>query len=265
MAPADQSRPKTLRLGGRLIAYDCPVAPSRRQGLPLLFVHSSSFDRTIWRPLLERFTAAHTPIAIDLPGHGDSEGPACERIEHCRDFVKALADALDLERIVLIGHSFGGAIAQDYALAYPSQVRALALISTSLKFGTKPEQIEHWRGNLSEFKRIKEQTAEASEDATLPVLKALRDYRARIPLESQLADMAAMSQWSNEARFAETGCPIALITGDRDMLLDAHKRMHGLAPHATMVVLPRLGHLMVLEQPGAIADAIARWLATLPR
>lgn len=92
----------------------------------------------------------------------------------------------------------------------------------------------------------------------------LRAYRERISVDTQLADMAALSRWTAEIRFSAIQAPMALITGEQDILLENHRRMHRVAPHASMIILPKVGHLMLLEDPTAITKAIANWIASFP-
>ena len=83
-----------------------------------------------WPPQLRRL-AGMTVYALDLPGHGNSPGSGLQSIEAYRDSVFAFAEALNLPRSVVAGHSMGGAIALDMALQAPKRLAGLILLGTS--------------------------------------------------------------------------------------------------------------------------------------
>src|SRR5437667_5995364 len=92
-----------------------------RGGLPVLFVHGNGGNRTQWKAQLEHLRQTRRAVAFDLRGMGDSEpaGDADYSVAGFSQDVAAIADALGLERFVLAGHSFGGAVVADYAGKHP--------------------------------------------------------------------------------------------------------------------------------------------------
>jgi pimeloyl-ACP methyl ester carboxylesterase len=88
--------------------YDC-----RGAGSPLLFIHGLTFDRSTWGPIVEQLTDRFTCVAVDLPGHGESQGPH-RRVDDVALAVHHLLGGLAIEAPVVIGHSMGGAIAAGY-------------------------------------------------------------------------------------------------------------------------------------------------------
>jgi len=94
------------------------IADHREPGstrAPTLLIHGAGDSRLIWPGSLRRLPEADA-IALDLPGHGKSPGPARDQVEDYAADVIALLDALRIDRAVLCGHSMGGAIAQQIAL-----------------------------------------------------------------------------------------------------------------------------------------------------
>jgi len=78
--------------------------PAPRKGKFLLFVHGASGNHRTWSNQLAFFFKEHIPIAIDPPGHGESEGAGADEIGGYRDFLKAFVDELSLGRFPLCGH-----------------------------------------------------------------------------------------------------------------------------------------------------------------
>ena len=110
-----------IQVNGERAFYASPhdVAGGDRRGKTVLLVHGARSNHRIWAPQLQALARRHTPIAMDLPGHGESEGSGSTNVSEYRDFVKALVDALGLESFVIVGHSMGGSIALDFTLNYP--------------------------------------------------------------------------------------------------------------------------------------------------
>jgi pimeloyl-ACP methyl ester carboxylesterase len=93
---------------------------SHGTGTPVVLLHGLTFDRTSWRPIIDRLGDDIHTIAIDLPGHGESAGPPCSADEGAAQ-VHALLGELGIERPIVVGHSMAGAIALIYAGKYPTR------------------------------------------------------------------------------------------------------------------------------------------------
>ena len=100
--------------------YDC-----RGAGPPLLFIHGLTFDRSTWDPIVERLAGRFTCVAVDLPGHGTSEGPP-RGLDDIAAAVNHLLGELAVEAPVVVGHSMGAAIASIYAAHHGT--RGLVLV-----------------------------------------------------------------------------------------------------------------------------------------
>ncbi len=117
--------------GGRPFDAELPV---------LIFLHGAGMNHSMWA-LQSRYFAYHgyNVLAVDLPGHGRSEGPALTAIGDMADWVLRLVDAVDAKEAALVGHSMGTFIALEAAAKAPERVRALGLIATGLKMPVHPE------------------------------------------------------------------------------------------------------------------------------
>jgi pimeloyl-ACP methyl ester carboxylesterase/SAM-dependent methyltransferase len=87
-------------------------------GVPVLLLHGLTFDRTTWRPIIERLGAGVRTLAIDLPGHGETGGGPCS-LSEVAELVHRLLGDLGIERPLVVGHSISGAIASIYGGTYP--------------------------------------------------------------------------------------------------------------------------------------------------
>jgi pimeloyl-ACP methyl ester carboxylesterase len=101
-------------------------------GLPVLLVHSFAGSTAHWKSQLSHLRQRRRAIAMDLRGHGRSDAPpdGAFSIPALAHDVAAVADALELRRFVLVGHSMGGSAAAAYAGEHPQRLRGLVLAGT---------------------------------------------------------------------------------------------------------------------------------------
>jgi pimeloyl-ACP methyl ester carboxylesterase len=97
------------------------------------FVHGALLDHGVWT-LLARWCANHgyAAVAVDLPGHMRSEGPALTSVEAMADWLLAALDAAGVRRAVLVGHSMGSLIALEAAARAPERASALVMMGTAV-------------------------------------------------------------------------------------------------------------------------------------
>jgi len=109
--------------GGKAFASDGPC---------IAFIHGALNDHSVWT-LLARWYAHHGArvLAVDLPGHGRSEGPALPSVEALADWLLALLDAAGVARAHLVGHSMGSLVALEAASRAPERAAGLVMIGTA--------------------------------------------------------------------------------------------------------------------------------------
>lgn len=114
----------------------CYFKTTRLDGRPtVIFLHGLSANHTTWVNIMERLAEnGYNTIAPDIRGHGESDKTK-ERLRYLleifSDDLELIAKNEGLEKFVLVGYSFGGGIAIDYAIKHPSRVRRLILVSTN--------------------------------------------------------------------------------------------------------------------------------------
>ena len=117
-----------------------PFDPSKPT---LVFIHGVLNDHSVWI-LQTRYFAHHgfNVLAVDLPGHGKSEGSCPKSVEEAAEFILALLDAAGVKRAALIGHSWGSLIALHTASLAPERVSQLALVGTAFPMKVSPALLD---------------------------------------------------------------------------------------------------------------------------
>lgn len=220
----------------------------------LLFVHGWTCRRSYWRPQLEHFSDAHAVAAVDLPGHGDSGSGArsCWGVEPLALDVAACVRALGANKVVLVGHSMGGAVALEAARRLGATVAAVVLADTFVidYGGLSPDTVEAFFAPFAQdfaaaMAHLVEQTATAATPAALKG-RLVRDMSAADPAWA-LPLWRDLLTWSPRAAFAELRVPLYAING---ALIPPSARER-CAPCVVETIIPGAGHFLHMENAAA--------------
>ena len=127
---------------GLRIAYDHRRPPSDDGRGRVIYIHGTGCTGRVFERHLAVVAAAHEVVAIDLPGHGASEGSGFRGVADHAFFTAGLIAHLGWERCVVAGHSLGGGIALAMAVYFPRLVEGLLLIDTGARLRVDPAIIE---------------------------------------------------------------------------------------------------------------------------
>lgn len=249
----------TLNVNGRALHY----AETGRGSPALVLVHGAGGSHATWTRQLEGLADCARVIAIDLPGHGASEGDGCRSVGDyaavVREFLVALGGP-----VVLGGHSMGGAITQTLALAAPADLRGVVLVGTGARLRVFPKLFELMARDYAEgVEFLNGHAWSPSADAALPAAgrRALLETRATVTV----GDFTACDGFDAMAAVAAIRLPALVIAGEDDRLTPP-KYAEFLAasiPGARLVRIARAGHYLPLERPDEVNRAIGDFLAGL--
>jgi 3-oxoadipate enol-lactonase/4-carboxymuconolactone decarboxylase len=227
----------------------------------VLLLHGGGFDLRIWEHCAQALSRRHRAVSLELPGHGDSTGPAVHDVADGARLIEALRERLGVERWIFVGHSMGGAIAQQYHRLFPGRVAALGLISTAPHFGLDPAVVQQWRGAGVEYSRER-LDAIVGPDASEALRQHVLALRDRMTPGSVLGDLDTCASWDGRARAFDLDLPVLLISTPHDLpvLQAATRAWSEKLPRAECVWIPDAGHMMLVEQPEATTAAIASWI-----
>ena len=242
----------------------------------IVFIHGAQHDHSVWA-LQSRWFAHHgwRVLAVDLPGHGRSPGPALTSVEAMADWLLALLDAAGIDAAILAGHSMGSLIALEAAARAPARVRGLALLATAWPMKVSDallacaredeaaaiDMVNIWsHGSLLAHK-----PSAPGPGFSVPGMnrRLMQRMSARNPAQLFYTDFSACNAYAGGARAAAgVRCPTLFIFGRRDAMTPprAAQGLLSAIPGATVVQVDA-GHAMMSEQPDAVLDALAAFAA----
>lgn len=224
------------------------IQPERPRNA-IIFLHGFGGWATQWKHQLRALADDNRVIAPDLRGHGHSDKPpATYRLEEFLVDLDGLLDQLGVqEPFFLAGHSFGGAIAAEYAAVHPERLRGLILVSTGGQFRLHPGARFIFHLPLPILRAIKLCAGKAF-SAPAYVLRPFFHN--------------ALNAWNGWSTFRNIVVPTLVIVGHRDRLLPGtlFDEVARLIPDAEEVHIPVSAHLVQLERPDAVNRAISRFV-----
>jgi pimeloyl-ACP methyl ester carboxylesterase len=227
----------------------------------LLFIHGAGGTHRHWGHQVQGLGGVNR-CALDLPGHGRSDGEGHESIAGYAEIILQLLYALDLPTVTLVGHSMGGAISQYLALEHPQRVDRLILVGSGARLRVLPNLLE---GLLRDFPSTVEMMlgwAYAKDTAPDLVQLGREEWLENVP-QVVHGDFSACDEFDVMNRLGEIRCPTLILCGEDDQLTPpkyAHYLRDGI-PGATLTVIPRAGHMVMVEKPELVNSAIEEFLA----
>jgi pimeloyl-ACP methyl ester carboxylesterase len=235
---------------------------SQAEGTPVIFCHGSGGGHHHWLYQLKGLKGKVNPLVVDLPGHGRSEGEPAYDIAVYRDWLHHFTGALGIGPFVVAGHSMGGAIALDYALHYPENTLGLILVGSGARLRVLPAFLETLQDGvvpaaLADFLYCP--------DAPPELLQKGREEVALTAASIYHADLSACDKFDVTDELARINRPVMMICGSEDRLTPL-KYSHFLAeklPSGKVAVIDGAGHMVMIEKPEAVNQAIETFIAAL--
>ena len=230
----------------------------------LVLVHGWSCNLDNWRDQIPEFSKRNRVIALDLPGHGQSDKP---QIAYTMDLFANAIDAVmrdaKVERAVIAGHSMGTPVARQFYRKYPQKTLAIIIVDGGLRpFGTKEMRAEY----VTMFRSpgYKEAGAQflAQMMKNLPAAELERG-NASFANTPQYVLVSAMESMNDEALYGpdKINVPVfAIIAKSPFWPADTDQFLRGLAPDLELQWWDGVGHFLMMEKPKQFNDAVIAFL-----
>jgi 3-oxoadipate enol-lactonase len=244
-------------------------------GPAVLLLHSGVCDRRMWDPQWSALLdAGYRVLRADFRGFGQT--PVADRSYHDAQDVRDLLDALGIDRVALVGASYGGRIALEVAARWPDRVSALALLCAGMP-GHRPS------AELRAFGAREDPLLEAGDIASAVELnvatwvgpeadEATRDRVRLMQRHAFEVQLAATEEFPaldlGEADLGKVSAPCLAVSGRHDLpdFREIAARLPELLPDARHLELPWAGHLPSLERPAEVTALLVDFLGeTLSR
>lgn len=244
--------------GGK--AFD-PKKPS------LVLIHGAGMDHTVW-VLQTRWLAHHgvNVLAIDLPGHGRSEGKSMARVSDYADWIMRFLDAAGLQSAGLMGHSLGALIALECAARSPDRVSRLTLLGSALAMPVHPDMLASAQAGTDEVIHCMTSWSHARPHHfgphKMPGMWLLGQAHHLLKKAGEgviFGDLSACNDYKEApAAAAKVACPTLLILGDSDLMtpMKGGLKLAEAIKDAKSQIIPGSGHMMMTEAPDATLEAM---------
>ena len=231
----------------------------------IVFLHGSGLSHIVWS-LTEQFFSIKNfnVLSLDLPGHGNSDGPCLNSIEQIADWLEKVFNKLNLNKLTLVGHSQGCLEILEYAYKYKDRLKKLVFIGGSNKMPVHPDLLElAQNGDSDAVKLMMKWGYEGSKKfiGGNPVEKIIQSPR---DISEILAvDLKACNNYSNGAEAAKRiDFPSILIFGELDKMvsLENGKKFSNLIKDSTTHVIKGCGHMIMIEKAFEMREKILEFL-----
>jgi pimeloyl-ACP methyl ester carboxylesterase len=255
------------------------------QGPALLLLHGIAGSSRTWRDVIPRLTDHFTVIAPDLMGHGQSEKPVGDySLGSFASGIRDLLEVLGIDRVSVIGQSFGGGVAMQLAYQHPEKCERLVLVDSGglgrevnwmLRFMTLPGSeyvmpvifpgfVRDWGDSL--FRTINDRGIRLGRIAEMwsayASLAEAENRQAFVRTIKSVIDPGGQTVSAMDRLYLASPMPTLIIWGERDDIIPVS---HGYAAHETMpgsrlVIIEGVGHFPQIEAPEQFVDALVDFI-----
>jgi pimeloyl-ACP methyl ester carboxylesterase len=231
----------------------------------ILLMHGSGLTHIVWS-LHEQFYVSQgfNVLSVDLPGHGNSEGPSLKSIEEISDWVKSIMNVLSVKKLIIIGHSQGCLVGIDFAARYPKLTNCLVLVAGSYKMPVNQDLIDYAEAGDEKAVLLMMKWGYEGSKAFIggnPVKKIINSSRE---IREVLAvDLNACNNYKDGKQSLEKiNCPTLCIFGDLDKMvpLEVGNKMSSMIKNSEKKVINNCGHMIIFEKAFEMRKTVKEFL-----
>jgi len=233
---------------------------------PVLLLHGAGGSHLSWPPQIRRLTGQRI-FALDLPGHGKSDGIGRQDISEYAKAVYEFMKAVRLSNVVVVGFSMGSAIALSLALTYRKRVLALGLIGSGAKLRVAASTLEN-AANPSTFLPTVESVIDNSYSSNVD--PRVKEQAVQQMAETRQAvfygDFLACDEFNVMERVSTIRVPTLLICGSQDRMTPPSRSeyLHEQIKGSQLHIVEGAGHMAMIEKPEDVAELLAGFVDQIP-
>ena len=231
----------------------------------IVFLHGSGLSHIVWS-LAEQFFSSKNfnVLSIDLPGHGNSEGPCLDSIEKISDWLEKVFEKLNLNNLIIISHSQGCLGALEYSLKYKDRLKKLVFVGGSYRMPVNEDLIDlASNGDSNAVKLMMKWGYEGSKkfiggNPIERIIKSPRDIS-----EILAVDLIACNNYKNGSEAAKAiTCPVMLVLGELDKMvnLEFGKKFANLVKNSKTHIIEGCGHMIMIEKAFEMREKVLEFL-----
>ena len=232
----------------------------------ILMIHGAGQSGLTWEYQADELKkhSKFNLFILDLPGHGRSEGNGLSSIKEYSGFIKDFTNTLALEKLVLVGHSMGGGIAQVFTVNYPDTVYACVLAGTGSRLRVAKETLKVVKNNYDAYCKIAPTRAFASSSPE-GLKRRFVEGILRTPQSVVHLDFIACDEFDIMNEVEKIKVPTLIISATEDILTPVrygeylHNRIEGSKFH----IIKDSGHFMMQEKADEFNRVLLEFLISL--
>jgi pimeloyl-ACP methyl ester carboxylesterase len=232
----------------------------------LIFIHGSGGDHSAWANQYAGLHKQYNVVAIDLPGHGSSEGNGKSDIGSYCLWVKKLLEILQLKNAILVGHSLGAAISLQFAINYPQMIEGIVTVGGGMKMPVNPAIFEFLKTNPTESVELICKFSVAKENRAkfmAPLIKSLTHTR----IDVLQGDLSACDKFDLTEELRKISLKTLVICGAEDKMTppDFSHQISESISGAKLCLIEGAGHMVMMERPKEFNEALNNFALSISK
>ena len=231
----------------------------------IVLMHGSGLTHIVWS-LHEQFylSQGFNVLSVDLPGHGNSEGPSLKSIEEISDWIKSLMLKVDVSKVIIIGHSQGCLVGIDFASRYPDLIEKLVLVAGSYRMPVNQDLIDLAEVGDEKALLLMMKWGYEGSKAFIggnPVKKIINSSREIIEVLS--VDLKACNNYKDGKESLEKiNCPTLCIFGELDKMvpLKVGTKMSDAIKNSETKIISNCGHMIIFEKAFEMRQLVKQFI-----
>ena len=231
----------------------------------IIFLHGSGLSHIVWS-LVEQFFSNKNfnVLSIDLPGHGNSEGPCLNTIEEIAEWLEKVFVKLKLEQVILVGHSQGCLEMLEYLNKYKSRLKKLVFVGGSYKMPVNQDLIVLAQNGDSDAVKLMMKWGYEGSKKFIGGNPVQRIIQSPKDISKILAvDLVACNNYANGSNAVKAiDCPTMFIFGALDKMvnIEVGKKFANMVNNSTTHIIDGCGHMIMIEKAFEMREKVLEFL-----